>query len=324
MVKPSCMANETMVQACELQCGARLIEAIEQVRRARRLGTLHDATFLANVTRDAGLTYYPRGAIYGSEARHMLTFEESSRRTPPSTAGLGQLPVQFGGAVAALAAMNITSLLEIGTAGGWTVSLLVAALAGRQRPREGMRAHSTATLTESERAQEQVQTFRSLSLDIRDLRTCCTRRIQESVLGHGFMLIPARLLPISAAKAHASFAREQAAHLGKNGIIDLCFIDGDHSFEAVRRDYESLRGVCNALMFHDIVDRAVPGVPRFWHALKRAHADAKVWEFVEQPPPRVTLAPNRLGLLGIGIMRRPLSGFVTLAAEGGANHTNTL
>ena len=42
--------------------------------------------------------------------------------------GIGQLPVQFAHALSRLSRMRITSALDVGTAGGWTMTLLVALL----------------------------------------------------------------------------------------------------------------------------------------------------------------------------------------------------
>ena len=36
--------------------------------------------------------------------------------------------------------------------------------------------------------------------------------------------------------------------------FDLCFIDGDHSYSAVRSDYSQLAPHCRSAMFHDIQD----------------------------------------------------------------------
>jgi len=34
--------------------------------------------------------------------------------------------------------------------------------------------------------------------------------------------------------------------------IDMCFIDGDHTYEGVERDYENLKHLCDYMVFHDI------------------------------------------------------------------------
>jgi predicted O-methyltransferase YrrM len=67
--------------------------------------------------------------------------------------------------------------------------------------------------------------------------------------------------------------------------IDLLFIDGDHSYEGVRLDYElysPLVRTGGAIAFHDIVpgtEQNVGGVPRLWKELKDAASDTE--EIVE-------------------------------------------
>jgi predicted O-methyltransferase YrrM len=56
--------------------------------------------------------------------------------------------------------------------------------------------------------------------------------------------------------------------------LDLLFIDGDHAYESVRRDYELYAPFVRAggiIAFHDIVEgpeSSVGGVPRFWREIR--------------------------------------------------------
>jgi cephalosporin hydroxylase len=50
--------------------------------------------------------------------------------------------------------------------------------------------------------------------------------------------------------------------------FDLVFIDGDHTYEAVIRDYESVKDMARVLVFHDIVSVACPGVVRLWREIQ--------------------------------------------------------
>jgi predicted O-methyltransferase YrrM len=81
--------------------------------------------------------------------------------------------------------------------------------------------------------------------------------------------------------------------------VDFLFIDGDHSYHGVRRDYELYSPLVKPggiIAFHDIVPAApdrVGEVPRFWAELRRAYSDSV--EYVEswsQPG------------YGIGVIRR--------------------
>jgi len=73
--------------------------------------------------------------------------------------------------------------------------------------------------------------------------------------------------------------------------LDFLFIDGDHSYEGVARDFELYSPLVRPgglIAFHDIVPLAegdgrhtVGGVPQFWRELKGRHASAR--EIVAAP-----------------------------------------
>ena len=74
------------------------------------------------------------------------------------------------------------------------------------------------------------------------------------------------------------------------GPADLVFLDGDHSYEGVRRDFDLYRSLTRSgsvIAFHDIVEselmhQAGHGVYRFWRELKAAHPGQ--WhEFIHDP-----------------------------------------
>jgi predicted O-methyltransferase YrrM len=74
--------------------------------------------------------------------------------------------------------------------------------------------------------------------------------------------------------SHSEETRDSVAMLFGGEPLDLLFIDGDHSYEGVRRDwelYEPLVRPGGLIAFHDIVagpEHAVGGVPRFWREAK--------------------------------------------------------
>lgn len=50
--------------------------------------------------------------------------------------------------------------------------------------------------------------------------------------------------------------------------FDLCFLDGDHSSEWVKKDWENLGKHAKICMIHDIQEVSCPGVVEFWETVK--------------------------------------------------------
>ena len=76
--------------------------------------------------------------------------------------------------------------------------------------------------------------------------------------------------------------------------VDFVFIDGDHSYEGVRCDFENSLTLNPAyIMLHDINSVACPGVVRFWNEIKDNY---KYHEFIDG------YASVRDNYLGIGII----------------------
>lgn len=88
------------------------------------------------------------------------------------------------------------------------------------------------------------------------------------------------------ADSHSRETFDRVRNLLSGERLDFVFIDGDHTYEGVRRDYEEYRKLCAddaIIAFHDIVPNATDPdceVPRFWEELR---ATEQTGEFVENP-----------------------------------------
>jgi len=87
----------------------------------------------------------------------------------------------------------------------------------------------------------------------------------------------------------------------KGEHFDLAFLDGDHSYDWLQRDYENLGRFASISMFHDINDDFVAtkpgnkgGVRRFWQELQSA--DSKEARFLE-----FTQHSDKAAFMGIGL-----------------------
>lgn len=86
--------------------------------------------------------------------------------------------------------------------------------------------------------------------------------------------------------SHSVKMLEQANALLAGQPLDYLFIDGDHRYEGVKRDFEMYGPLVRKgglIAFHDIVEGPsdnVGGVPRFWQEIRAQHRHR---EFVDDP-----------------------------------------
>lgn len=78
----------------------------------------------------------------------------------------------------------------------------------------------------------------------------------------------------------------------KVGFYDMIFVDGDHSFDAVEKDWRNYLGKCKYMAFHDICGlRDCQGVQELWFLINGLY---KSWTFK---------ADNKEQRSGIGVIK---------------------
>ena len=146
------------------------------------------------------------------------------------TGGVCQQPSQLASALLILSTEGVRSYLELGVATGWTAAFITSYL----------RRFSPQSV------------IRGIGLDI--------SFHQVSVATQS--LLDANKVDLQ--------LRRKPPHLATAEHIDLCFIDGDHSYAGVYKDYKEFHDKCRLFMFHDVADfdsaiiDPAGGTPRFW------------------------------------------------------------
>jgi predicted O-methyltransferase YrrM len=175
-----------------------------------------------------------------------------------------QVPSELRAFVALIREDAPSRLLEIGTAKGGTLYALACASA---------------------------PTSRVLSLDV-DQPSAARLRLYRHFAGRG------RTIDVLVGDSRLEATRAQALDFFRHQPLDVLFIDGDHAYESVKRDYELYGPLVRSggiVALHDIVDGRddlVGGVPRLW----RETSFVSHQELVES---------RAQGGYGIGVGRRP-------------------
>jgi len=229
----------------------RLIEALANISSASK-ADLQDISYVAELIRHVGLVEDFR-PLYGNESAYQLHVHGNRTLADGiGSAGMYQLPAQMACALVSLSQLNISTFLEVGIYTGWTGVFMSAYLS---RFNQG---------------------FKSVGIDIVDFQSKCVK-IAMSVLNREYVEIS------QDAAAGAAQLLDAAAGLRNGDLVDLCFIDGDHSYDGVHHDVETVHNTCKYVMLHDVVDRDCPGVRRQWGELIEDNATQVVARCFQQP-----------------------------------------
>ncbi len=96
--------------------------------------------------------------------------------------------------------------------------------------------------------------------------------------------------------SHAASTKDHLQTILPPGGIDFLFIDGDHTYEGIKMDFEMYSPFVRKgglVAFHDICTHPPEincGVDKFWNEIRTRH---KSWEYVENP---------NQGQYGIGVL----------------------
>lgn len=79
---------------------------------------------------------------------------------------------------------------------------------------------------------------------------------------------------------------------------DLALIDGDHSYQGVKADFEMLRNHARIMAFHDVCNILCPGTQQMWRDIKSEYTNTQEWcEQYDEVLLRI-----RGSIMGIGIV----------------------
>ncbi|MCP4414165.1 MAG: class I SAM-dependent methyltransferase [Gammaproteobacteria bacterium] len=85
--------------------------------------------------------------------------------------------------------------------------------------------------------------------------------------------------------SHLNETFSEVEHIFSDTGIDFLFIDGDHTYNGVKSDFEMYSKLVNKngfITFHDIV--YAEGVSRFWNEIKNEYENT--WEWIDDKKPK--------------------------------------
>lgn len=263
---------QTFPEACAARADGLILNQSINIMATKDTAWLAQLDNIVALVRQTGLvTDKWKRDLYGEEKQYCIPELAStgSVKVHPFAQfpGMYQIPQQISCALTHLATLDIKSFVEVGCWTGWT-GLFMSAL---------LRKASGAA------------NFASAGLDVIDARNNCIKGIAKR-MGHNLYLKKQGLWQ------HGELEGMDSLWKALPQKVDLCFIDGGHSYRALASDVRAFMPHCKYIMLHDMVDRDAPGVVRVWRDLSSRFHTKHAFTCVHQPA-GVTQR------LGIGVVR---------------------
>lgn len=239
---------------------SRLGDVVSWMLYHATLAELSDKSILASMIGKAGLFYDNRHSL-DDPTKSIYGDDVVYMMSPEAFAlsqGAWQTPIQFAAFLIHLSRAQVKTYLDIGCLTGYTITLAAAYL----------------------------KRFGLETVHAVDVVRKCNEETQELWRHHE---IP---ITYSVWKAGLHGSEAQTILLP---CYDIAFIDGDHSYPCVKRDFTFMKSRARRICFHDINDRICTDVVAFWKELRGTYASSAAFtEFTDHP--------NGFCLMGIGIL----------------------
>jgi predicted O-methyltransferase YrrM len=113
------------------------------------------------------------------------------------------------------------------------------------------------------------------------------------------------------ADSHSQETKERVLHILEGQQLDYLFLDGDHTYAGVRRDFEMYAPLVRSggiVAFHDIVtykQETECQVSKFWNEIKYHYQHREIVENLNQGSPPIAITGASMDTAGLGVLFMP-------------------